>query len=125
MDQDFLNHVQNDVLKKLTILFPNKTIDQLTMEVLKAEIPNLQEIVNDIFEGPEKVQENRNPNVTTTLDDTPEDNISLNDTIEDIPEITLNEDIVDDYNVANDNAENDHAKQIENSFDEAKWIKTS
>ena len=85
MDQDFLNDVQNDVLKKLTILFPNETIDRLTMEVLKSEIPNLQEIVNGIFEGPEKVQENRNPNVTITLDDTPEDNISLNETIQDIP----------------------------------------
>ena len=91
----------------------------------KSEIPNLQEIVNNIFEGPEKVQENRNPNVTITLDDTPEDNISLNDTIEDIPEITFNKDIVDDYNVANGNAENDHANQIESSFDEAKWIRTS
>ena len=109
MDQDFLNHVQNDVLKKLTILFPGETINRLTMEVLRSGIPNLQEIVNDIFEGPEKVQENRNPNVTTTLDDTPEDNISLNDTIEDIPEITFNEDTIVDFNVANDNAENDHA----------------
>ena len=71
---------------------------------------------------PVKVQENRNPNVTITLDDTPEDNISLNDTIEDIPEITFNEDIIDNFNVVNDNAENDHANQIENSFDEAKWI---
>ena len=87
------------------------------MEVLRSGIPNLQEIVNDIYEGPEKVQENRNPNVTITLDDTPEENISLNDTIEDIPEITFNEDIVDNYNVANDNAKNDHANQIENSFD--------
>ena len=75
----------------------------------------MQEIVNDIFEGPEKVQENRNPNVTITLDDTPpEDNISLNDTIEDITEITFTEDIIDDFNVANDNAEYDHANQIEN-----------
>ena len=56
MDQDFLNDVQNDVLKKLTISFPNETIDRLTMEVLKSGIPNLQEIVNNIFEGPEKVQ---------------------------------------------------------------------
>ena len=45
--------------------------------------------------------------------------------IESIPEITFDEDIVDDYNIANDNAENDHANQIENSFDEAKWIRTS
>ena len=105
MDQDFLNDVQNDVLKKLTILFPGKTIDRMTMEVLRSGIQNQQEIVNVIFEGPKKVQENRNPNVTIALDDTPpEDNISLNDTIESIPEITFNEDIVDDYNVANDNA---------------------
>ena len=95
------------------------------MKVLESGLHNLQEIVNDIFEGPEKVQENRNPNVTITLDNTPEDNISLNDTIEDIPEITFNEDIIDDFNVANDNAENDHVNQIENSFDEVKWIKTS
>ena len=79
------------------------------MEVLRSGIPNLQEIVNNIFEGPEKIQENRNPNVTITLDDIPEDNISLNDTIEDIPEITFNEDTIVDFNVANDNAENDHA----------------
>ena len=32
--------------------------------------------------------------------------------IEDIPEIT--EDIIDDFNVANDNAENDHANPIKN-----------
>ena len=96
------------------------------MKVLESGLPNLQEIVNDIFEGPEKVQENHNPNVAIALDDTPpRDNISLNDTIESIPEITFTEDIVDDYNVANDNAENDHANQIENSFDEAKWIRTS
>ena len=95
------------------------------MEVLRSGIQNLQEIVNDIYEGPEKVQENRNPNVTITLDDTPEENISLNDTIEDIPEFTFNEDIIDDLYVANDNAENNHANQIQNSFDEAKWIKTS
>ena len=117
MDQDFLNDVQNEVLKKLTILFPGETIDRLTMKVLDSGIPNLQEIVNDIFEGPEKVQENRNPNVTISLDDTPEDNISLIDTIKDIPEITFNEDIIDNFNVANDNAENDHANQMENSFD--------
>ena len=109
MEQDFLNDVQNEVLKKLTILFPGKTIHRLTMKVLESGLPNLQEIVNDIFEGPEKVQENRNPNVAITLDDTPEDNISLNDTIEDIPEITFNEDIIDDFNVAHDNAKNDHA----------------
>ena len=77
MDQDFLNDVQNEVLKKLTILFPGETIDRLTMEVLRSGIPDLQEIINDIFEGPKKVQENRNQNVTITLDDTPpEDNIS-------------------------------------------------
>ena len=79
------------------------------MEVLRSGIPNLQEIVNNIFEGPEKIQENRNPNVTITLDDIPEDNISLNDTIEDIPEITFNENTIVDFNVASDNAENDHA----------------
>ena len=116
MDQDFLNDVQNEVLKKLTILFPGETIDRLTMEVLRSGIPDLQEIINDIFEGPKKVQENRNQNVTITLDDTPpEDNISLNDTIEDIPEIIpFNEDIIDDFNVANDIAENDQANPIEN-----------
>ena len=70
MDQDFLNDVQNDVLKKLTILFPGETIDRLTMEVLKTGIPHLQEIVNVIFEGPKKVQENQNPNLAIALDDT-------------------------------------------------------
>ena len=84
-------------------------------------LPNLQEIVNSIFEGPKKFKENRNPNVTIT----PEDNISLNDTIKDIPEITFNKDIIDDSNVANENVKDDHANKIENSIDEAKWIKTS
>ena len=89
MEKDFLNDVQNEFLKKLAILFPGKTIDQLTMKVLESGLPNLQEIVY-IFEGPEKVQENRNPNVTITLDDTPED-ISLNDTIKSISETTFKE----------------------------------
>ena len=93
------------------------------MKVLESGLPNLQEIGNDIFEGPEKGQENCNPNVTITLDDTPPgDNISLNDTIKSIPETNFNEDIIDNFNVANDNTEDDHANQIENSFDEAKWI---
>ena len=65
------------------------------------------------FSKNQQFKENRNPNVTIT----PEDNISLNDTIKDIPEITFNEDIVDNNNVANDNAKNDHANQMENSFD--------
>ena len=115
MDQDFLNDVQNDVLKKLTISFPNETINRLTMEVLKSGIQNLQEIVNDIFEGPEKVQENRNLNVKKILDDTPpEDNIPLNDTIKSYPETIFNKDIIDNFNIVNDNAEDDHANQIEN-----------
>ena len=54
MDQDFLNDVQNDVLKKLTILFPGETIDRLTKEVFRWGLTNLQEIVNDIFDGPKK-----------------------------------------------------------------------